>query len=45
MPCMHHVSNHMPHTQKILIRTKFKVINICSGELGELVSTRTKIQP
>jgi len=42
---MRHVSNYMPRTQKILIMTKFKVINICSGKLGELVSTGIKIQP
>jgi len=32
MPHMRHISNYMPHTQKILIMTKFKVINICMEE-------------
>jgi len=44
-PQKRHIANHSPPHQKNVIRTKFKVINICSGKLGGLVSTWTKIQP
>jgi len=39
-----HVSNHMPDMQDFLIRTKFKMINICRGKMGGLVSSCIKFQ-
>jgi len=44
MPRERHVSNHIPHMQDFLIRTKFKVINICRGKMGGLVSSGMKFQ-
>lgn len=39
-----HVSNHLPHMQTKVIRTKFQVIRNCGEILEWLVSAGTKIQ-
>jgi len=44
MPREHHISNHMTHMQDFLIRTKFKVINICRGKMKGLISSEMKFQ-
>ena len=39
-----HVANHTPSHQTNAIRTKIKMINICSDRLKRLVTSETKIQ-
>jgi len=43
-PHKHHVSDHLPHVQLEVIRTKFQVIRNCREVLEGLVSIGTKIQ-